>query len=101
MAGLILHPNKKRADASTLFGCHPKASTAIDFILVDILCLSTGPSTSDGPEGGSIDPIFSVTREHEAPTGNDIYDLPLSTHTEKALNLRKQTRWNLALGHVP
>lgn len=35
---------KKRADASTLFRCRPKASTAIDYILVDILCLSTGPA---------------------------------------------------------
>lgn len=60
-----------------------------------------GSATSDGPEGVSIDPIFSIAREHAAPTGNDIYDLPLSTHTEKVLNQRKQTRWNLALGHVP
>lgn len=35
---------KKRADASTLFRCRPKASTAIDYILVDIPCLSTGPA---------------------------------------------------------
>lgn len=33
---------KKRADASALFRCRPKASTAIAYILVDILCLSTG-----------------------------------------------------------
>ena len=35
---------KKRADASTLFRCRPKASTAIAYILVDILRLSTGPA---------------------------------------------------------
>lgn len=41
---------KKRADASTLFRCRPKASTAIDFILVDILSLSTGASFSGDPK---------------------------------------------------
>lgn len=35
---------KKRADVSTLFRCRPKASTAIDFMLADILSLSTGAS---------------------------------------------------------
>lgn len=42
LAGRILHQNKKRADASTLFRCRPKASTAIGFILVKGNCLSTG-----------------------------------------------------------
>lgn len=41
---LKISPKKKRADASALFRCRPKASTAIDYILVDILCLSTGPA---------------------------------------------------------
>lgn len=41
---------KKRADASTLFRCRPKVSTAIDFILVDILSLSAGPSFSGDPK---------------------------------------------------
>lgn len=41
---------KKRADASTLLRCRPKASTAIDFILVDILSLSTGASFSGDPQ---------------------------------------------------
>ena len=37
---------KKRADASTLFRYRPKASTAINFNLADIPCLSTGSATS-------------------------------------------------------
>ena len=41
---------KKRADASTLFRCRPKASTAIDFMLVDILSLSTGASFGGDPK---------------------------------------------------
>lgn len=40
----VKYRQKKRADASTLFRCRPKASTAIAYILVDILCLSTGPA---------------------------------------------------------
>lgn len=47
LTGRILHLNKKRADASTLFRCRPKASTAIDFILVDLLSLSTVTSVSE------------------------------------------------------
>lgn len=44
MTGQILHPNKKRADASTLFRCHPKASTAIDYFLsISSVCLQTRP----------------------------------------------------------
>ena len=41
---------KKKADASTLFRCRPKASTAIDLILVDILSLSTDASFSGDPK---------------------------------------------------
>lgn len=37
---------KKRTDASTLFRCRPKASSAIDLILIDITCLTTITSTS-------------------------------------------------------
>lgn len=37
---------KKRADASALFRCRPKASSAIDLILIDITCLTTITSTS-------------------------------------------------------
>lgn len=37
---------KKRADASALFRCRPKASSAIDLIQIDITCLTTITSTS-------------------------------------------------------
>lgn len=44
MTGRILHPNKKRADASTLFRCRPKASTAIDYFLSkSSVCLQARP----------------------------------------------------------
>ena len=47
LPGRILHPNKKkRTDASALFRCRPKASSAIDLILIDITCLTTITSTS-------------------------------------------------------
>lgn len=46
LPGRILHPKKKRTDASTLFKCRPKASSAIDLILIDITCLTTITSTS-------------------------------------------------------
>ena len=43
MTGRILHP-KKRADASTLFRCRPKASTAIDYFLSKSSgCIKTRP----------------------------------------------------------
>lgn len=43
MTGRILHP-KKRAVASTLFRCRPKASTAIDsFLSISSVCLQTRP----------------------------------------------------------
>ena len=43
LTGRILHP-KKRADASTLFRCRPKASTAIDsFLSISSVCLQTRP----------------------------------------------------------
>ena len=44
MSGRILHPSKKRADASALFRCRPKASTAIDYFLsISFVCLQTRP----------------------------------------------------------
>lgn len=47
LPGRILHPNKKkRTDASALFRCRPKASSAINLILIDITCLTTITSTS-------------------------------------------------------
>lgn len=47
LPGRILHPNKKRGPThQPLFRCRPKASSAIDLILIDITCLTTITSSS-------------------------------------------------------
>lgn len=43
----VKYRQKKRADASTLFRCRPKASTAISYIIINILRLSMGPDTKE------------------------------------------------------